>query len=64
MVSKYSNAACLIQKKTLDGGKQGTSVKKMKKDKTANATAKNIRPEANAAPAAPRVKPELPLPVM
>jgi len=48
----------------MDGGKQGASIKKSKKDKAASATAKAVRLEANTVPAAPRVKPELPLPVM
>ncbi|KAK9279969.1 hypothetical protein L1049_013653 [Liquidambar formosana] len=47
-----------------DGGKQGASIKKLKKDKVVGATGKNVRPEANAVPVAPRVKPELTLPVM
>ena len=48
----------------MDGGKQGAPIKKSKKDKAASATAKAVRLEANTVPAAPRVKPELPLPVM
>lgn len=54
----------LLQKRSIEGGKQGASVKKLKKDKAASATAKVVRPEANTAPIAPRVKSELPLPVM
>ncbi|XP_048227970.1 transcription initiation factor TFIID subunit 5 isoform X2 [Ricinus communis] len=52
------------KKRSIEGGKQGTSVKKMKKDKATSATAKVVRPETNSAPTAPRVKPELPLPVI
>ncbi|CAN1243402.1 Transcription initiation factor TFIID subunit 5 [Linum perenne] len=52
------------KKRSAEGGKQGASTKKFKKDKTAGASAKVARPETNAVPAAPRVKPELPLPVM
>ncbi|KAG5244443.1 transcription initiation factor TFIID [Salix suchowensis] len=51
------------KKRSMDGGKQAT-IKKSKKDKAASATAKAVRLEANTVPAAPRVKPELPLPVM
>ncbi|KAL9313235.1 hypothetical protein ACSQ67_018687 [Phaseolus vulgaris] len=42
----------------------GGSVKKVKKDKGGNATGKSAKPEANTVPAAPRVKPELPLPII
>ncbi|XP_043807869.1 transcription initiation factor TFIID subunit 5 isoform X2 [Manihot esculenta] len=52
------------KKRSIEGGKQGASVKKLKKDKAASATAKVVRPEANTAPIAPRVKSELPLPVI
>ncbi|KAL3566072.1 hypothetical protein D5086_031487 [Populus alba] len=52
------------KKRSIDGGKQGASIKKSKKDKAASATTKIARPEANTVSAAPRVKPELPLPVM
>ncbi|OMO90697.1 transcription initiation factor TFIID subunit 5-like isoform 2 [Corchorus olitorius] len=52
------------KKRSVESGKQGASTKKMKKDKAASGTAKSARPEANAASAAPRVKPELTLPVM
>ncbi|KAK0571240.1 hypothetical protein LWI29_012996 [Acer saccharum] len=51
------------KKRTAEGGKQGASVKKLKKDKATSATAKAARPEANATPMAPRVKSELALPV-
>jgi transcription initiation factor TFIID subunit 5 len=40
------------------------SIKKLKKDKGVSATGKTGRPEANTVPMAPRVKPELTLPVM
>ncbi|XWS70494.1 hypothetical protein CRYUN_Cryun03dG0052800 [Craigia yunnanensis] len=53
-----------IKKRSVEGGKQGASTKKLKKDKAVNATAKSARPEAKATSAAPQVKPELPLPVM
>ncbi|XP_020237888.1 transcription initiation factor TFIID subunit 5 [Cajanus cajan] len=52
------------KKRSIEGGKQGASVKKVKKDKGGSATGKNAKPESNTAPAAPRVKPELPLPVI
>lgn len=51
-----------VQKRSSEGGKQGTSIKKMKKEKVVGATGKAARPEANTV--APRVKPELTLPVM
>lgn len=50
------------KKRSSEGGKQGTSIKKMKKEKVVGATGKAARPEANTV--APRVKPELTLPVM
>ncbi|WCJ30379.1 Transcription initiation factor TFIID subunit 5 [Euphorbia peplus] len=52
------------KKRPAEGGKQGTSVKKTKKDKAASATAKVARPDANTVSTAPRVKAELPLPVI
>ncbi|KAG5048363.1 hypothetical protein JHK85_009466 [Glycine max] len=53
------------KKRSIEGGKQGgASVKKVKKDKGGSATGKSAKPEASTVPAAPRVKPELPLPVM
>ncbi|GAV59947.1 WD40 domain-containing protein/TFIID_90kDa domain-containing protein [Cephalotus follicularis] len=52
------------KKRAVEGGKQGASSKKSKKDKAANATAKAVRPEASTVSMAPRVKPELSLPVM
>ncbi|KAK6912509.1 WD40 repeat [Dillenia turbinata] len=51
------------KKRTAEGGKQGISLKKIKKEKIAGSTAKNARPDANVV-VAPRVKPELTLPVM
>ncbi|BAT78098.1 hypothetical protein LR48_Vigan04g224800 [Vigna angularis] len=52
------------KKRSIEGGKQGGSVKKVKKDKGGSTTGKSAKPEASAVPAAPRVKPELPLPLM
>ncbi|XP_042482194.1 transcription initiation factor TFIID subunit 5 isoform X1 [Macadamia integrifolia] len=52
------------KKRSVDGGKQGASVKKLKKDKVVGATGKTIRSETNTVSVAPRVKPELTLPVM
>ncbi|XP_022729245.1 transcription initiation factor TFIID subunit 5-like [Durio zibethinus] len=52
------------KKRSVEGGKQGASTKKLKKDKAINATAKSARPEANTTSTAPRVKPELTLPIM
>ncbi|CAJ1973644.1 unnamed protein product [Sphenostylis stenocarpa] len=53
------------KKRSIEGGKQGGgSVKKVKKDRGGSATGKSAKPEANTVPAAPRVKPELPLPVI
>lgn len=54
----------LVQKRSAEGGKQGSSIKKLKKDKVVGAAGKTARPEANAVSMAPRVKPELALPVM
>lgn len=51
------------QKRSIEGGKQGTSLKKLKKDKVVSAAAKAAKTEGNVS-AAPRVKPELSLPVM
>ncbi|KAL6345464.1 hypothetical protein AAG906_017184 [Vitis piasezkii] len=51
-------------KRSAEGGKQGSSIKKLKKDKVVGAAGKTARPEANAVSMAPRVKPELALPVM
>nr|XP_011459607.1 PREDICTED: transcription initiation factor TFIID subunit 5 isoform X2 [Fragaria vesca subsp. vesca] len=52
------------KKKSIEGGKQGASIKKQKKDKAVSATMKSARPEATPVPTAPRVKPELTLPVI
>ncbi|CAL8995887.1 unnamed protein product [Prunus brigantina] len=52
------------KKKSIEGAKQGSSIKKLKKDKAAGATSKNARPEATPVATAPRVKAELTLPVI
>ncbi|KAI3975567.1 hypothetical protein MKX01_002399 [Papaver californicum] len=52
------------KKKSTDGGKQGPSVKKLKKDKVVGATGKSARSETNTVSLAPRVKAELTLPVV
>ncbi|XP_062104814.1 transcription initiation factor TFIID subunit 5-like isoform X2 [Humulus lupulus] len=52
------------KKRSAEGGKQGSSVKKLKKDKATGATGKATRPETNIVTMAPRVKPELPLPTI
>ncbi|XP_014501696.1 transcription initiation factor TFIID subunit 5 [Vigna radiata var. radiata] len=52
------------KKRSIEGGKQGGSVKKVKKDKGGSTTGKSAKPEASTVPAAPRVKPELPLPLI
>ncbi|KAL0429675.1 UNVERIFIED_CONTAM: Transcription initiation factor TFIID subunit [Sesamum radiatum] len=52
------------QKRSVDGGKQGTSLKKQKKEKVVSATAKASRPDSVTVSGAPRVKPELALPVI
>ncbi|KAM6592321.1 hypothetical protein CsatA_000024 [Cannabis sativa] len=52
------------KKRSADGGKQGSIVKKVKKDKATGATGKATRPETNIVTMAPRVKPELPLPTI
>lgn len=54
----------IYQKRSVDGSKQGTAPKKLKKDKVVGSTAKANRSESVAASGAPRVKPELALPVM
>ncbi|PKA64200.1 Dynein assembly factor with WDR repeat domains 1 [Apostasia shenzhenica] len=51
------------KKRSADGGKQGTSSKKIKKDKVVGAVGKNIRSETSTISLAPRVKPELTLPI-
>jgi transcription initiation factor TFIID subunit 5 len=52
----------LPQKRNAEGGKQGASNKKTKKDKLVGATGKNVRTETSMVSVAPRVKPELTLP--
>ncbi|GLT85250.1 hypothetical protein SLE2022_034440 [Rubroshorea leprosula] len=52
------------KKRSVESGRQGASTKKLKKDKAVNAIAKAARPEPTTASAAPRVNPELPLPIM
>ncbi|KAF8389202.1 hypothetical protein HHK36_025895 [Tetracentron sinense] len=52
------------KKRSVEGGKQGASAKKLKKDKVVGATGKGVRSETNTVSMAPRVKPELTLPVM
>ncbi|CAK9176088.1 unnamed protein product [Ilex paraguariensis] len=54
----------LEESKINGGGKAGASVKKSKKDKVVGATVKASRTEANTVSVAPRVKPELTLPIM
>ncbi|RWW10983.1 hypothetical protein GW17_00025442 [Ensete ventricosum] len=51
-------------KRSVDGGKQAAPVKKLKKDKLVGATGKNVRSETSTVPVAPRVKPDLTLPIM
>ncbi|KAK3134221.1 hypothetical protein QOZ80_6AG0546510 [Eleusine coracana subsp. coracana] len=51
------------KKKNSEGGKQSASIKKAKKDKLVGATGKNVKTEISMVSAAPRVKPELTLPV-
>lgn len=52
------------KKRSADGGKQGAPLKKSKKDKAGAAAGKAARPEASITSVAPRVKPELCLPVI
>ncbi|KAK4754451.1 hypothetical protein SAY87_002555 [Trapa incisa] len=52
------------KKKSTEGSKQNASVKKSKKDKTVGSGGKAMLPEVNTVCVAPRVKPELTLPVM
>ncbi|KAF6171286.1 hypothetical protein GIB67_036954 [Kingdonia uniflora] len=52
------------QKRSVEGGKQSTSVKKLKKDKVVGTTGKSVRSETNTVSTAPRVKPELALPTV
>ncbi|KAL2317983.1 hypothetical protein Fmac_031859 [Flemingia macrophylla] len=49
------------KKRSIDGGKQGSSVKKVRKDKAISATGKNAKPEVSTISAVPRIKPELPV---
>lgn len=56
--------ALFCVQKRFDGGKQGNTNKKMKKDKVVGATAKAHRSESVAVSGAPRVKPELALPAV
>uniref|UniRef100_A0A0D9WWN5 TFIID subunit TAF5 NTD2 domain-containing protein n=1 Tax=Leersia perrieri TaxID=77586 RepID=A0A0D9WWN5_9ORYZ len=51
-------------KRSSEGGKQGGSHKKTKKDKFVGATGKNMKSETSMVSVAPRVKPELTLPTM
>jgi len=50
------------KKRNAEGGKQGASLKKSKKDKLVGATGKNVRTETSMVSVAPRVKAELTLP--
>ncbi|XP_042470278.1 transcription initiation factor TFIID subunit 5 [Zingiber officinale] len=52
------------KKRSAGGGKQTAPSKKSKKDKLVAATGKNVRSETSTVAVAPRVKPELTLPVM
>ncbi|KAG2301284.1 hypothetical protein Bca52824_029935 [Brassica carinata] len=52
------------KKRSIEIGKQGSSIKKLKKDKAGNATAKVARQETSTVLPTPRVKPELAMPVM
>ncbi|KAK4375211.1 hypothetical protein RND71_005888 [Anisodus tanguticus] len=52
------------KKKSVECGKQGASLKKLKKDKVGVATAKSSRTEGSTVTTAPRVKPELALPAI
>ncbi|KAJ0984292.1 hypothetical protein J5N97_002648 [Dioscorea zingiberensis] len=52
------------KKRSVEGGKQGVPVKKLKKDKVVGTLGKNVRSETSTASMAPRVKAELTLPVM
>ncbi|EXB86688.1 Transcription initiation factor TFIID subunit 5 [Morus notabilis] len=52
------------KKKPVEGGKQGSSIKKLKKDKAAGAAGKPTRSETTTVVMAPRVKPELALPTV
>ncbi|CAI9767257.1 unnamed protein product [Fraxinus pennsylvanica] len=52
------------KKRSVDGGKGGSTQKKLKKDKVVAATGKASRSESSTATGAPRVKPELTLPII
>ncbi|XP_020588469.1 transcription initiation factor TFIID subunit 5 isoform X2 [Phalaenopsis equestris] len=52
------------KKRPADVGKQGASSKKLKKDKIVGAMGKGVRSETSTVSLAPRVKPELTLPIM
>ncbi|KAG6544504.1 hypothetical protein Mapa_014142 [Marchantia paleacea] len=52
------------KKRTAEGGKPGGAGKKVKKEKTGGAGGKGSKSEATAVAVIPRVKPELPMPVM
>lgn len=52
------------KKKSIEGGKQGAPLKKLKKDKVGIATGKSSRTESSTVTTAPRVKPELALPAI
>ncbi|ONK70437.1 uncharacterized protein A4U43_C05F33720 [Asparagus officinalis] len=52
------------KKRSADGGKQSAPPKKLKKDKLVGAMGKNVRSETTTISTAPRVKPELTLPVI
>uniref|UniRef100_A0A0E0FR10 TFIID subunit TAF5 NTD2 domain-containing protein n=1 Tax=Oryza nivara TaxID=4536 RepID=A0A0E0FR10_ORYNI len=53
---------CFVQRSS-EGGKQGGSHKKIKKDKFVGTTGKNMKSETSMVSIAPRVKPELTLPM-
>ncbi|XP_051115271.1 transcription initiation factor TFIID subunit 5 isoform X2 [Andrographis paniculata] len=52
-----------VKKRSVDGGKQGGTLKKLKKDKVSGAAAKASRSESAVVSGAQRVKPELTMPV-
>lgn len=52
------------KKRSADVGKQGTSSKKLKKDRVIGTAGKGVRSETSTVSLAPRVKPELTLPIM
>ncbi|CAA0841312.1 Transcription initiation factor TFIID subunit 5 [Striga hermonthica] len=53
-----------LEERPTDGGKQGTTLKKQTKDKVAGSTTKANRSDKVTVSGAPRVKPELALPVI